>query len=204
PSPANEGASPMKLNSVQARDIAYVVHHQTDLARYAETGGPIMARGDGVYVLDDEGNRYLEAMAGMWCASLGFSERRLAEAAYRQMLAMPYYHMFNKSHVPGIDLAEKLVQIAPRSDGHPPLTKVLFQCSGSEATDTAIKLIWYYHYAIGKPEKKKIIGRYRGYHGNTIATVSLSGQPHMHADFDPMSGVFLHTANPHYYRDHRD
>jgi 4-aminobutyrate---pyruvate transaminase len=193
----------MSLNSVQARDIAYVVHQQTDLASYAETGGPVMAKGDGVYVIDDGGNRYLEAMAGMWCASLGFSERRLAEAAYRQMLAMPYYHMFNKSHVPGVDLAEKLVQIAPRSEGHPPLTKVLFQCSGSEANDTAIKLIWYYHNAIGKPAKKKIIGRHRGYHGNTIATVSLSGQPHMHADFDPMSGVFLHTANPHYYREHR-
>jgi 4-aminobutyrate--pyruvate transaminase len=194
----------MQPNSLQARDIAYVVHQQTDLARYAETGGPVMAQGDGVYVIDDAGNRYLEAMAAMWCASLGFSEKRLAEAAYRQMLAMPYYHMFNKTHVPGIDLAEKLVQIAPRTPGHPPLTKVLFQCSGSEANDTAIKLIWYYHNAIGKPAKKKIIGRHRGYHGNTIATVSLSGQPHMHADFDPLSTVFRHTNNPHYYRDHRD
>ncbi len=194
----------MNLNSVQARDIAYVVHQQTNLASYAETGGPIMAQGDGVYVIDDAGNRYLEAMAAMWCASLGFSERRLADAAYRQMLALPYYHMFNKSHVAGIDLAEQLVRIAPRSPGHPPLTKVLFQCSGSEANDTAIKLIWYYHNAIGKPEKKKIIGRHRGYHGNTVATVSLSGQPHMHADFDPLSSVFRHAANPHYYRAHHD
>jgi 4-aminobutyrate--pyruvate transaminase len=194
----------MTLNSVQARDIAYVVHQQTNLSDYAESGGPVMVKGDGIYVIDDAGNRYLEAMAAMWCSSLGFSEKRLAEAAYKQMLEMPYYHMFNKSHLPGIDLAEKLIQIAPRSPSHEPLTKVLFQCSGSEANDTAIKLIWYYFNAIGKPMKKKIIGRERGYHGNTVATVSLSGQPHMHADFDPLSTVFRHTANPHYYRYHRD
>jgi 4-aminobutyrate--pyruvate transaminase len=196
--------SPTSLNSAQARDIAYVVHQQTNLNAYAETGGPIMVKGDGVYVIDDAGNRYLEAMAAMWCASLGFSEKRLAEVAYKQMLEMPYYHIFNKTHLPGIDLAEKLIQIAPRTPGHEPLAKVLFQCSGSEANDTAIKLIWYYFNAIGKPAKKKIIGRDRGYHGNTVATVSLSGQPHMHADFDPLSSVFRHTTNPHYYRAHHD
>jgi 4-aminobutyrate--pyruvate transaminase len=194
----------MNPNSAQARDIAYVVHQQTNLDSYARTGGALMTRGEGVYVFDDAGNRYLEAMAAMWCASLGFSERRLAEAAYKQMLALPYYHIFNKANLPSIDLAEKLVDIAPRTEGHEPLTRVLFQCSGSEANDTAIKLIWYYFNAIGKPAKKKIIGRERGYHGNTVATVSLSGQPHMHADFDPISTLFRHTGNPHYYRYHLD
>jgi 4-aminobutyrate--pyruvate transaminase len=146
----------------------------------------------------------LEAMAAMWCSSLGFSEKRLAEAAYKQMLELPYYHLFNKAHMPSIDLAEKLVEIAPRSEAQPPLTKVLFQCSGSEANDTAIKVIWYYFNAIGKPAKKKIIGRERGYHGNTVASVSLSGQPLMHQDFDPIAAVFRHTSNPHYYRNHHD
>jgi 4-aminobutyrate--pyruvate transaminase len=194
----------MKPNSHQARDIANVVHMQTNLATYADTGSPLMVKGDGVYVIDDAGNRYIEAMAAMWCSSLGFSETRLAEAAYKQMLELPYYHLFNRSNLPSIDLAEKLVEIAPRSAGHPPLTKVLFQCSGSEANDTAIKLIWYYHNAIGKPAKKKIIGRERGYHGNTVAAVSLSGQPLMHADFDPMTALFPHTSNPNYYRYHHE
>jgi 4-aminobutyrate--pyruvate transaminase len=191
----------MRSNSARQRDIQYLVHQQTNLDEYARTGGVLMARGDGVYVIDDQGNRYLEAMSAMWCASLGFSEKRLAEAAYKQMLALPYYHTFNRGHMPSVDLAEKLIEIAPRVGDAEPLTRVLLQCSGSEANDTAIKVIWYYFNAIGCPQKKKIIGRWRGYHGNTVATTSLSGQPHMHRDFDlPLGDRFLHTANPHYYR----
>jgi 4-aminobutyrate--pyruvate transaminase len=191
----------MKSNSARHRDTRYLVHQQTNLDDYARNGGVLMARGDGVYVIDDQGNRYLEAMAAMWCTSLGFSEKRLAEAAYRQMLQLPYYHTFNRGHMPSVDLAEKLVEIAPRVGNAEPLTHVLLQCSGSEANDTAIKLIWYYFNAIGRPQKKKLIGRWRGYHGNTVATTSLSGQPHMHRDFDlPLGDRFLHAANPHYYR----
>lgn len=186
----------MTANSAHARDIAYLVHQQTDLDAYQATGGTLMAKGEGVYVFDEHGRRYLEAMAGLWCASLGFSEKRLADAAYRQLLGLPYYHtFFAKGHLPGVDLAERLVALAPV-----PMSKVLFQCSGSEANDAAIKLVWYYHNAIGKPAKKKIIGRVRGYHGNTVASVSVSGQPHMVADFDlPLPG-FLHTDNPNHYR----
>ncbi len=187
-------------NSADLRDRATLVHQQTDLKAHQEHGSLLIAGGEGVYVFDESGNRYLEAMAGLWCASLGFSEKRLAEAAYRQLLKMPYYHTFNqKGHLPSVDLAEKLLSVAP-----PPMARVLFQCSGSEANDAAIKLIWYYHNAIGKPAKKKIIGRVRGYHGNTVAAASVSGQPHMYMDFDlPLPG-FLHTDNPHYYRFHLD
>ena len=193
--------APLAPNSAQARDIAFHVHQQTDLASYKEQGGILMARGDGVYVHDENGKKYLEAMAGLWCASLGFSERRLAEAAYQQMLKLPYYHtFFSKGHLPSVDLAEKLIGLAPTKN----LTKVLFQCSGSEANDAAIKLIWYYHNAIGKPLKKKIIGRIRGYHGNTVASVSVSGQPHMVADFDLPLPMMKHTDNPNYYRFHHD
>jgi len=186
----------MTANSPQARDIAYLVHQQTDLASFQETGGTLIAKGEGVYVYDDAGKKYLEAMAGLWCASLGFSEKRLADAAYKQLLSLPYYHTFYaKGHLPSVDLAEQLIKLAPV-----PMSKVLFQCSGSEANDAAIKLVWYYHNAIGKPEKRKIIGRVRGYHGNTVASVSVSGQPHMVADFNlPLPG-FFHTDNPNYYR----
>ena len=87
----------MRSNSAHQRDARYLIHQQTNLDDYARDGGVLMARGDGIYVIDDGGNRYLEAMAGLWCASLGFSEKRLAEAAYKQMLELPYYHTFNRA-----------------------------------------------------------------------------------------------------------
>lgn len=185
-------------NSLRARDIASLVHQQTDLDHHGREGAVTMARGDGVRVWDTDGREYIEAMAGLWCASLGFSERRLADAAHRQMLELPYYHtFFGKGHEPAVELAERLLAVAP-----PGMDKVLFQCSGSEANDAAIKLAWMYWSTKGQPERRKIIGRVRGYHGNTVATVSLSGQPHMHAGFGlPLPG-FVHTENPNYYRFH--
>ncbi len=190
----------MALNSHDLLDRASLVHQQTDLAAYRDNGGTIMRRGEGIYVFDEAGNRYLEAMAGLWCASLGFSEKRLADAAYKQLLELPYYHtFFAKSHVPSVELADRLLSIAPKG-----MSKVLFQCSGSEANDAAIKLVWYYNNALGRPDKKKIIGRIRGYHGNTVASVSASGQPHMHAAFDAPLPQFRHTENPHYYRFHEE
>lgn len=187
----------MRPNNLHEADIAHFIHQQTDLAEHGEQGAILMAKGDGVRVWDTEGREYIEAMAGLWCASLGFSEKRLADAAYKQLLALPYYHtFFAKGHEPGVILAEKLVDLAPEG-----LTHVAFQCSGSEANDAAIKMIWYYNNQRGKPEKKKLIARVRGYHGNTIATASLSGQPHMQADFDlPLGDRFLKVSNPNFYR----
>ena len=142
------------------------------------------------------GNRYIEGLAGLFCASLGFSEERLVEAATRQMRTLPFYHVFGgKSNEPGIELAERLIKLAPV-----PMSKVFFANSGSEANDTAVKLVWYYHNAIGKPQKKKIISRSRAYHGVTVATASLTGLPNNHRDFDlPINGI-LHTDCPGYYR----
>ncbi len=189
-----------QLNSLHARDIASLVHQQTNLDHHAREGGVIIARGEGCRVWDTDGKEYIEAMAALWCASLGFSERRLADAAHKQMLELPYYHtFFGKGHEPAVELAERLLAIAP-----PGMARVLFQCSGSEANDAAIKLAWQYWGIQGKPERRKIIGRVRGYHGNTIASVSLSGQPHMHAGFGlPLPG-FVHTENPNFYRFHED
>ncbi len=195
----------MQPNSLHARDIASLVHQQTDLDRHAREGAILIDRGEGCRVWDTEGREYIEAMAGLWCASLGFSERRLADAAHAQMLKLPYYHtFFQKGHEPAVDLAERLLAIAPVSHGGAAMARVLFQCSGSEANDAAIKLAWQYWGIQGKPERRKIIGRIRGYHGNTVASVSLSGQPHMHAGFGlPLPG-FVHTENPNYYRFHHE
>jgi len=185
-----------RLNSAQARDVAYYLHPFTNLSLHEKEGPLVIARGEGVYVYDEEGNRYIEGLGGLWCASLGFNEERLVEAATGQLRRLPYYHHFgHKSTEVGIELAERLISLAPA-----PMSKVLFTNSGSEANDTAVKLIWYYNNAIGRPEKKKIISRIKGYHGVTIASASLTGLPHLHRDFDLPIARILHTDCPHHYR----
>ncbi|HZP87311.1 MAG TPA: aminotransferase, partial [Burkholderiales bacterium] len=177
------------------RDLAFHLHPSTNLRALHKDGPLVITRGDGVYVYDDQGRRYLEGMAGLWCASLGFSESRLAEAAHRQMQSLPFYHSFG-GKVPAIttELAERLVQLAPG------MGKALFANSGSEANDTAIKLAWYINNALGRRDKKKIISRERAYHGMTIGAASLTGLAFAHDDFDlPMRRV-LHTECPHHYR----
>jgi 4-aminobutyrate---pyruvate transaminase len=187
----------MSLNTPAARrDQAFHLHPATNLRAVQKEGPLVITRGEGVYVYDDEGRRYLEGMAGLWCASLGFSERRLADAAYRQMCELPFYHSF-AGKVPAIsaELAERLIGIAPAGMG-----KVLFANSGSEANDAAIKLAWYVNNAVGRPQKKKIISRKRAYHGVTIAAASLTGLAFAHDDFDLPIDRILHADCPHYYR----
>jgi 4-aminobutyrate--pyruvate transaminase len=185
-------------NSPSARDIASLVHMQTNLRRHQKEGPLIIARGNGCRVFDDSGRDYIEAVAGLWCAALGFGSERLAKVAYAQMRELGYYHLYrHRSNEPAIALAEKLLEIAPV-----PMARVLFQCSGSEANDTAIKLAWYYWDAVGQPQRTKIIARHMAYHGNTCAAVSLSGKPDMHAGFGLPLPHFRHTEFPHYYRRH--
>jgi 4-aminobutyrate--pyruvate transaminase len=189
-----------RANSTMARDIANVMHPYTDAVAFQETGGMVIERGEGVRVWDDQGNSYIESVAGLWCASLGFSNERLARAAYDQMRKLPFYHAFTaKSHLPMVELAEMLVARAPV-----PMSKAFFANSGSEANDTAIKMAWYYNNALGRPDKKKIIGRVKGYHGITLAAASLTGLPANHRSFDlPLPG-FVHTITPHFYHGARD
>jgi 4-aminobutyrate---pyruvate transaminase len=186
----------MKPNSDAARDIAYHVHAQTNLDAHLKDGPFIVVKGDGASVIDDAGRRYIDAMAGLWSASLGFSEKRLAEAAYRQMLELPYCSTFAHRTSPVlIELSERLVTMAPAG-----LTRALYANSGSEAIDTALKLVWYFWNASGKPEKKKVIAREKAYHGSTIASASLTGLPRMHADFDLPIARILRAPCPHYWK----
>src|SRR6516165_3675541 len=178
------------------RDIASTIHPYTNLKLHESEGPLVIGEGDGVFVRGEDGKMYLEGLAGLWCVSLGFSERRLADAAYRQLLKLPFYHNFDhKATDIGIELAEKLLSIAPV-----PMSKVFFVNSGSEANDTAVKLVWYYNNAIGRARKKKIISRTKAYHGVTVAAASLTGLPNNHRGFDlPIAGI-LHVECPHYYR----
>lgn len=190
------GTAPAGANSLSRRDADAVFHPYTNAIANREDGPLVVTRGDGVYVWDEDGEKYIEGMSGLWCASLGFGEDRLAEAAARQMRELPFYHGFSqKSHPPQIELAERLLALAPV-----PMAKVFFCNSGSEAADTAVKMIWYLNNALGRPQKKKIISRFKAYHGVTIAAASITGVPVNHAAFDlPLDG-FLHTDMPHFYR----
>jgi 4-aminobutyrate---pyruvate transaminase len=184
------------LSNLGTRDVETLVHPYTNLLRFRDTGPLIVERGQGIYVYDTEGKPYIEGMAGLWCTALGYGNEELVEAAAAQMRKLSFAHLFSgKSHDPAIELAEKLKEIAPV-----PISKVFFCNSGSEANDTQVKLVWYLNNALGRPDKKKIVSRMKGYHGVTIVAASLTGLPANHRDFDlPLPG-FLHASCPHHYR----
>ena len=186
----------MSLSNAAVRDIETVIHPYTNLDTFRTTGPMIIERGEGIYVFDNGGNKYIEGLAGLWCTSLGYNEKELMEAAAEQYRQIPFTHTFGgKSHERAAEAAERLKAIAPHA-----ASKVLFCGSGSEANDQQVKLVWYYNNALGRTKKKKFISRIRGYHGVTVASASLTGLPANHRDFDlPMAGV-IHTDCPHYYR----
>ena len=186
-------------NSYHARDIASVLHPQTNAKTHLEVGPTVIVRGEGVHVIDDEGNRYLDSGAGLWCNSIGYSNERVAKVAFEALNNLAYFPIFkHQSHHAVIDLSEKLLSMAPV-----PMSKVMLQCSGSEANDTAVKIAWYYWHALGKPEKRKIITRMGSYHGSTCVAISMTGNPAYHRSFGlPFEG-FLHTDAPNYYRNAR-
>ncbi len=185
----------MSANSPHARDIACHLHPYTNLDLHQTQGPHIFEKGDGIHVIDDSGKSYIEGLSGLWCASLGFSEKRLADAATKQINTLPFYHNFtHKTTPPAIDLAEKLIAMATE-----PMAKVFFTNSGSEANDMQIKLVWYMNNVLGRPEKKKIISRRGGYHGVTVAAASLTGLAYVQDAFDVPIANILNTDMPHYY-----
>ena len=154
--------------------------------------------GDGVYIFDDKGNKYLEGMAGLWCTSLGFGNQELIDTCTTAMGKLSYNHTFSgRTHQSCIDLSDKLAGMVPTVDAH-----IFLGLSGSDANDTHMKLLRYYFNAIGKPEKRKIITRERGYHGVSVAAGSLTSIPANLAHFDaPIEALgILRTDHPHYYR----
>jgi 4-aminobutyrate--pyruvate transaminase len=179
------------------RDARFLVHGFTDLSRHRKLGPEtVITGGKGIYVYDETGREYIEAVSGMWCTSLGFGEEALIEAAAAQMRKLPYYHtLAAKSSNPAIDLAERLARSAPIDD-----PRVYLALSGSEANDFLIKFLWYFNNASGRPRKKKVITRHNSYHGGTVVASSLTGIEKNHHGFDvPLPG-FLRTHDPHYYR----
>jgi 4-aminobutyrate--pyruvate transaminase len=183
--------------SLEAKDLEHMLHPATNLKLHHEKGPTVLMRAKGVYMWDNRGKQYLEGMAGLWCTAIGYGDEELARVAEAQIRKLNYSQLFSgRSNEPSILLAEKLKAMVPFEAG-----RVFFGLSGSDANDTQVKLMWYYHNIIGKPQRKKIISRRRGYHGVTVASGSLTGLPAFHKHFDlPIPGI-LHTDSPHYYRD---
>lgn len=184
-------------DSLEAKDLQHLLHPVTNLKVLHEKGPTISMKAKGVYLWDNKGKQYLEGMAGLWCTALGYGDEELARVAKEQMENLCYSQLFGaRTNEPSILLAEKLKSMMPMDAG-----RVFFGLSGSDANDTQVKLMTYYHNVIGKPERKKIIARRNGYHGVTVASGSLTGLPAFHKKFDlPIKGI-LHTDSHHYYRD---
>lgn len=179
----------------QALDAAHHVHPFTDTAALNREGARIITKADGVYLWDSEGNRIIDGMSGLWCVQVGYGNRDLAEAGCEALRTLAYYNHFFKTTNPyTVELAAKLASVLPEGHEH-----VLFANSGSEANDTALKLIRYYWNLRGRREKKIHISRDYAYHGVTFAAASLSGLTPMHPQWDlPLPG-FAKVPAPYWF-----
>lgn len=179
-------------------DKDHVLHPFTVLKDYSEgkTGDPrILTGGKGMNIQDYNGKNLIDAFAGLYCMNIGYGREEVADAIYKQAKDLAYCHTYaQQSNEPIIRLSERICKMAPGN-----MERIFYGMSGSDANETQVKLVWYYHNVIGKPEKKKIISRERGYHGSSIISGSLTGLPIYHTLFDQPTKPILHTGSPHYY-----
>jgi putrescine aminotransferase len=184
-----------EFQQLQRCDAAHYLHPFSDSMQIAERGTRLITRGEGVYIIDGEGRRLLDGMAGLWCVAVGYGRTELATAAARQMNELPYYNSFFQcTTAPAIELAAKLSELTP-----PQFRHVFFTAGGSEAIDTAIRLVRRYWQIENQPERNLIIGRQNGYHGSTIAGASLGGMGFMHQQgLLPMPGI-EHIGQPYWF-----
>lgn len=185
---------------LQRLDAAHHMHPFTAGAELAAKGARVITRAEGVTLTDSEGNRIIDAMAGLWCVNIGYGRRELAEVAARQMLELPYYNtFFQTTHVPAIALAARLAELAPGDLNH-----VFFAGSGSEANDTNLRIVRTYWQEKGMPSKRIVIGRRNGYHGSTVAAASLGGMGAMHRQAGDLVADVHHIDQPDWWSEGGD
>ncbi len=185
-------------NELDAWDRDHFFHPSTHMGQHArgETPNRIIAGGEGVYIVDRDGKRSLDAFAGLYCVNVGYGRKSITDAIAEQAAKLPYYHAYvGHGSEPSIRLAKMVVERAPKG-----MSRVFFGLSGSDANETNLKLVWYYNNVLKRPEKKKIISRWRGYHGSGVMTGSLTGLAAFHNLFDLPKAPVLHTEAPYYYR----
>ena len=188
------------MNSAPSPDIAgydrdYHLHPFTNLSAHAQTRPVIMTRARGARLWDSEGREYIDALAGLWCVNVGYGRPEIADAISEQARNLSYYHAFaSMASVPPARLADRVINMAPQR-----MHRIFFGNTGSDANDTAIKIVWYFNNTLGRRRKKKIMARARAYHGVTVAAGSLTGLDGVHRDFDLPVFDVLRLRAPHFY-----
>jgi len=188
----------LKNDQLDQWDRENFFHPSTHLAQHARGESPsrIVTGASGVHIEDRDGNRLLDAFAGLYCVNVGYGRQEIAEAIARQARELAYYHAYvGTGTEASITLAKMVLERAPKN-----MSKVYFGLGGSDANETNVKLVWYYNNILGRPEKKKIISRWRGYHGAGLMTGSLTGLELYHKKFDLPFPQVKHTLAPYYYR----
>ena len=186
------------LNSWEARAAEYSLYGFTDLPSVRDRGTVVLTHGEGPYVFDTNGKRYLDANSGLWNMVAGFDHKGLAEAAKAQYDRFPGYHaFFGRMSDQTVALSERLIEVSPFDSG-----KVFYTNSGSEANDTMVKMLWFMTQAEGRPQGRKILTRKNAYHGVTAVSASMTGKPYNSLFGLPMEG-FIHLTCPHYWREGR-
>ena len=189
---------PVSAEELEQWDRDHFFHPSTHMGQHARRELPnrIITSAEGVYIVDNTGRRSLDAFAGLYCVNVGYGRQRIADAIAAQAAALPYYHAYvGHGSEPSIRLAKMIIDRAPKN-----MSRVFFGLSGSDANETNIKLVWYLNNVLGRPEKKKIISRWRGYHGSGLMSGSLTGLAAFHNLFDLPRPPILHTEAPYYLR----
>jgi len=200
-SPMNALTAPGKLSTqaLQTLDSAHFIHPFTDHADLATRGARIITRGEGIHVWDSEGEKMLDAMSGLWCVNVGYGRKELAQAAYDQMLTLPFYNsFFQTTNEPAVKLAARLASLAPKVDGRS-FAHVFYSSSGSESNDSNVRMVRRYWDLLGQPQRKVIISRHNAYHGSTMAGASLGGMSGMHAQGDLPIPNIKHIGQPYFF-----
>ena len=178
------------------KDLDHYVHPWTDFSVFHEEGSLVVAEADGAYVFDSDGKRYIDGIGGLWCVNIGYGRDEMAQAIADQVRAIPYYSSFNHlTTPPSAELAAKLAEISPDNLNH-----VFYGTGGSQANDTAIRIIHYYFNRLGKPSKKRVISRVDAYHGSTYLTMTLTGVTADHVGFDLAPDLVSYVSCPNPYR----
>jgi adenosylmethionine-8-amino-7-oxononanoate aminotransferase len=187
----------MKSNSLIEADRAHLIHPVSAYRAHEARGATVLVKGDGMYLTDADGNRLLDAFAGLWCVNVGYGQESIVEAAARQMRELPYATgYFSFASEASIRLAERLAELSPAG-----LDRVYFSLGGSDAVDAAIRFIVHYWNARGRPAKKAMIALEKGYHGSSSTSAGLTGLPAFHRQFDLPLKWQHHIRAPYSYRD---
>ena len=191
--------APVDTRLIQQLDSAHFLHPFTDFKDLAGRGARVITRAEDIYIWDSEGQKLLDAMSGLWCVNVGYGRRELAQAAYDQMMTLPFYNsFFQTTNVPAVSLATRLASLAPVA-GDRSFAHVFYSSSGSESNDSNVRMVRRYWDLLGQPQRKVIISRHNAYHGSTMAGASLGGMSGMHAQGDLPIPNITHIEQPYFF-----